>query len=375
MLSLQLIFEAPTLQEAPDIADERLAECLNMIAFVTGAGVRRHRIKQIVDCAPVSGMRECLVWADSAGHDNPQPFLDHNIMVSMERLLQSDLPPAVHRAMRWYRIGISESIPDDQFQYFWFALEILAEHQKSPEKMADKCPLCKSPLYCEKCEMHPTHRPYAKQAIQTLIQTVDKTCDDETIATLDRTRNALMHGGTLEETERDPSSNGQHIVDVLGKIVFRALMNQFPMETFKETITFGNPNTYIRWNRTGIAHISTIVPQGEDGELDLSFNGLTVTTTTDDPPQSGRPSIISMTSAQHNQLGRLSHEQGDHQDLCKRVCKRVKMHDAKRVTLILATDMAKIQSALKRGETGNWQDLFREILRANASGITSVDGN
>ncbi|MGA6826671.1 methylamine utilization protein MauJ [Nitrospira sp. NS4] len=374
LLSLELIFEAPSLKEAPDIADERLAECLNMIALVTGAGIRRHRIKQIVDCTPVSGMRECLVWVDSAGHEDPQPFLDQNIMGSMERLLQSDLPSAVRRAMRWYRIGLHESIADDQFQYFWFALEILAEHQKSTEKVADKCPQCKSPLYCENCKTHPTHRPYAKQAIRDLIQAADKTCKEETIEALDKTRNALMHGRTLAEIEADRFNTGQHIVDVLGEIVFKALVNQFPKETFKETITFGRPNTYVHWTRTGFVHISTIVPQGEDGELDLSFKGLTVTTVTDDPPQSGRPSIIPMTPAQHNQLELLSRKQGDHQELCKRVCKRVKVQDEKRVTLILATDMARIQGALKRAETGDWQDLFREILSANASGGMPKEG-
>lgn len=373
LLSLQLRFEAPSLNDARDIADDRLAECLNIIAFVTGAGVRLHRIKQIADCTPASGMRECLVWADSVGHENPQPFIDEKIIGTMERLLQVELPPAVQRAMRWYRIAVHEGIPDDQFQYFWFALEILAEHQKSTVKVTDKCPQCKTALYCESCETHPTHRPYVKQAIRSLIQAVDKTCSEEAIDALDKTRNALMHGRTLEEIEKDLPNIGQHIVDVLGKIVFIALLNQFPKETFGQEIPFGMPNTYIRWTRTGIAHISTIVPQSEDGWLDMSFKGLTVTTETDDPPQSGRPSIVRMTPAQHNQLQLLSREEGDHQELCKRVYRRVKVHGEKRVTLILATDMTMIQAALQRGETGQWQNLFREILSASSPGSVSAD--
>ena len=188
--------------------------------------------------------------------------------------------------------------------------------------MADKCPQCKSPLYCESCETHPTHRPYAKQAIRALIQAVAKTCNDETIK-----------------------------------------------EISKEEISFGSPSTYVHWTKSAIAHVSTIVPNGEDGELDLhSLNGLKVTMATDDPPQSGRSSIIVMTHAQHELLELLTRKQGDHQELCKRVYKRVKMHEEKRVTLVLSTDMARIQGALKCGETGDWQDLFREVLSANPSG-------
>lgn len=375
LLSLQIIFEAPSIKEAQDIAQDKLDECLNMLAFATGASVRRHRIKQIVDCAPTSGMRECLVWADSVGHEDPDPFLDENIIVSIERLLQFDPPPAVRRALRWYRIGIHASVPEDQFQYFWFALEILAEYHKTSEKVADRCPSCKSPLYCETCKTHPTHRPYAKQAIRALIQAVEKPCDEETLDALDKARNALMHGATLKEIENKLPKSGEDIVDVLGKILFKALLHQFPKELFKERIHFGSPTTYVHRIMTGIAHVSTVVPKGEDGELDLgSFTGLKVSMVIDGPPQSGRPIIIVMTPEQHKQLGLLTREKGDHQELCKRVYERVKMHDEKVVALVLSTDMARIRDVLKRGETGNWQDLFREIVSANPSGSDSTPG-
>lgn len=369
LLSLQIFFEAPSLKEAQDIAQDKLAECLNMLAFATGASVRRHRIKQIVDCASASGMTECLVWADSVGHEDPNPFLNEDIIVSIERLLQFDPPPAVRRALRWYRIGIHASVPEDQFQYFWFALEILAEYQKVPEKMTDRCPVCKSPLYCETCKTHPTHRPYAKQAIRALIQVVEKLCDEETLNALDKARNALMHGATLKEIEKKLPKSGEDIVDVLGRILFKALVYQFPRELFKKDMHIGTPTTYVHRTMTGYAHVKTVIPKGEDGELDLdSFTGLKVSMVTNGPPQSGRPSIIVMTPEQHKQLGLLTREKGEHYDLCKRVYERVEMHDEKVVALVLSTDMVQIRDALKRGETGNWQALFREIVSTNSSG-------
>lgn len=262
LLSLQIAFEAPSLREAPDIAQDMLVECLNTLVFATGAGVRRHRTKQIIDSTPALEMRECLIWADSLKYKDPQPFLDEGIAGSIEQLLRFDPPPAVRRALRWYRFGVYDSTPEDQFQYFWFALEILAEHQKTPEKVADKCPQCKSPLYCETCKAHPTHRPYPKQAIRNLIQAVDKTCNEETIEFLDKARNALMHGATLKEIDDELPGSGEHIVDVLGKILFKALVHQLPKELFKETLHFGMPTTYVRQAMTGIAHVSTVVPMG-----------------------------------------------------------------------------------------------------------------
>ena len=121
--------------------------------------------------------------------------------------------------------------------------------------------------------------------------------------------------------------------------------------------------------------MSTIVPRGQDGELDLDrFTGLKVSMETGRPPQSGRPSIIAMTPEQQHQLGSLAHQKGNHQELCKRVYERAKLHDEKVVTLVFSTDMARIRDALKRGETGKWQDLFREILNADPSGSGSTSG-
>lgn len=376
LLSVQIIFEAPSLKEAQDIAPDTLAEFLNMLAFATSAGVRRHRIKQIVDCTPASGMRECLVWADSVGHEDPNPFLDESIARSIERLLQFDPPPAVRRALRWYRIGLNASVPEDQFQYFWFALEILAEYQKAPERVTDKCAHCKSSLYCETCKTHPTHRPYAKQAIRALAQAVEAACEEETLEALDKSRNALMHGATLKEIENKLTKSNVHIVDVLGRILFKALVHQFPREIFKEDIHFGSPTTYLHRTMSHIAHVSTVVPSGDDGALDLDrFTGLKVSVVTDGPPQSGRPSIIEMTQEQYKQLGLLVREKGDHQELCKRVYERVKMADGKVVALVLSTDMERIREMIKRGETGKWQDLFREIMSANPSSGSSTPGS
>ncbi|WP_132613159.1 methylamine utilization protein MauJ [Rhizobium laguerreae] len=231
LLSLHLNFDAPGLKEANDVADDLLANCLNMLAFTTGSSFRKHRIRQIVDAEPKQGaMRDVLMWGEVVEYDDPQPFLRPEHTSSIERLLQFDVPPAIRRALRWYRLGIHADSPDDQFTYFWFALEIVAEFQKPTSKVHDKCPHCQSALYCEKCEKHPEHRPYAKQSIRALMMAADGECDEATAALLDQTRNSLMHGATLREIESTLPDPHESVVDILGRILLKALVRQFPKE-------------------------------------------------------------------------------------------------------------------------------------------------
>lgn len=364
LLSLHIYFEAPCLEDAEDTSEDLLADCLNMLAFATGGGFQRHRIRQLVDATPgVTGMRSVLMWGDSIEYEDPQPVLDPNTTQSLERLMEFDYPPAVRRALRWYRLAINEEHPDDQFMSFWFALEILAEHQKAPEKVPDRCPHCRSPLFCESCKTHPVHRPYAKQAIVALLKAVDPGCTDTTIALLDKSRNSLMHGTTLREVEAELPDPHEQIVDVLGQLVWRALVNQFPKEMFDGKMVMGFPTTFVHYAARGVAHLQTVVHETADGELDLSFRGMSMKMEPFGPPQSARPSVVRMTANQHERLVKLSYGEGEQKDLCKRVAARSKQQGAHVVAFVLSTDMATIKSSLEHNKTGPWLDLFREILQ------------
>lgn len=363
LLSLHLYFDAPDLDGANEIAEERLTDCLNMLAFTSGSTFSRHRIRQIVDCTPDSGMRDIRFWSDQIDHEDPQPFLDERTTKAILRLSEFDIPPAIRRAMRWYRLGISATVPADQFQYFWFALEIIAEFQKGTEKVPSNCPRCNSPLFCESCNTHPVHKRYLKQAIQSLLTTVDKECDDAMFKRLDKTRNGLMHGKTLKEVEGDQSEGQAHIVDVLGHLVWKALVHQFPPEWFDGSISMGMPSKYVHHKVHGIAHIQTVVPMDADGNLDLSFTGTKMTMITDGPPQSALPIRMVMSDDQYARLGKLRYEGGDHQEMCCRIFNRLEGKKDGRVgCIVLATDLARIKTAVDSGETGNWQNLFREII-------------
>ncbi len=363
LLSLQLCFEAPSLDDARDIAEEHLADCLNMLCLATGSSFKRYRIRQVVDASPgTTGMKTLLMWSDSIDHEDPQPFLSNETVASIERLSKFDVPPAIRRAMRWYRLGIGATAPDDQFTYFWFALEIIAVFQKDPNKVPDKCPHCESALYCESCKTHPTHKPYPKQAIHALLKSADKECDDATVKLLEKTRNSLMHGKTLREIEANLPEPRAEIVDILGRLLWKALILQFRHEMFDGTLILGAPSTYVHRTMHGIAHMQTVVPFDGDGDLDLSFKGTTIQFVVDGPPQSALPSVIRMSSVQYERLGKLASFAGDHQEMCKRIYGKVKRVDDGVQALVLATDMATIRNALDKEPKEEWQKLFSEII-------------
>jgi hypothetical protein len=69
--------------------------------------------------------------------------------------MASAIPPAVMLSMRWWARGVSASPTWYQFQFFWYALEILAEHVKPADAVADRCPACPGELYCRECDKVP----------------------------------------------------------------------------------------------------------------------------------------------------------------------------------------------------------------------------
>lgn len=370
LMSLHLYFDAPALDGALVIADDFLVDCLNMLAFTTGCAFRRHRIRQIVESTrpELSQMRSVLMWGDSIEYEDPQPFLCEDTARAIERLLEFDIPAVICRAMRWYRLGINATTPDDQFMNFWFALELVAGFQRSSEKVPDRCPRCQSPLYCASCKTNPVHRPYPKQAIHALLKSIDKGCDDATIERLEKTRNSLMHGVTLKEIEDSLPQPHEQIVDVLGRLLWMALILQFPHEMFNGTLGMGYPSTYIHRVVHGVVDVQTFVPVDADGDLDLNFKGMTAKLVPFGPPQSALPTVVRMTPEQYERLGRLSYMDGDHQEMCRRIYQRAETKDDRVHAMVLSTDMTLIKNSLKQGDKGALQDLFQEIFGETSRG-------
>ncbi|MEI4480941.1 MULTISPECIES: methylamine utilization protein MauJ [unclassified Phyllobacterium] len=373
LISIHIYFDVDDLATAKDVADDLLVSCLNMLAFTTGARYRKHRIRQIVDVSdPVPlAMRYVLMWSDTIKYEDPEPYLRTEIATSIERLLEFNIPPAIQRALRWYRLGIDASSPDDQFTYFWFALEIVAEFQKTNAKVPDACPHCRSALYCEQCGKHPEHKPYPKQAIRALMKAADSECDDLTVDLLDQTRNSLMHGSTLREIDASLPAPHESVVDILGRILWNALVKQFPDENIAAAPELCRPERFVNYKLDAIVHLQTIVPVDQEGNFVLEFAGFQAAQKPFGPPQSALPFGVRMTLEHYDQLLKLGYSKSDHQAMLQRIVqRRIQEQNGFIDVLVLATDMTLVQQALERKEEGAWQDVFRDIFKP-----TDLTGN
>ena len=116
-----------------------------------------------------------------------------------------------------------------------------------------------------------------------------------------------MHGSTLKEIEDSLPQPHEQIVDVLGRLLWRALIHQFPRKMFDGTLAMGYPSTYIHRKVSGIVHVQTIVPMGADGDLELSFKGMKMELVPFGPPQSALPTVICMSVEQHRRLRNFVH--------------------------------------------------------------------
>lgn len=171
-----------------------------------------------------------------------------------------------------------------------------------------------------------------------------------------------MHGSTLEEIEDSLPKPHEQIVDILGRLLWKALILQIPHEMFDGTLAMGYPSTYVHRTVSAVVNMQTVVPVGPDGDLDLSFMGAKIEMVSFGPPQSALPTVIGMNPEQHKRLGQLGFVKGDHQEMCKRIYERAETKNSRVHAHVLSTDMALINDAITRADTGVWQDLFREIM-------------
>ena len=79
----------------------------------------------------------------------------------------------------------------------------------------------------------------------------------------------------------------------------------------------------------------------------------------------GKSRQLVVTPEQYVKLREYTTGQGGSQNLCQKVCDRVRRKDGKLVALVYEVDMDRIQIELDRQGTGGWQNLFREIMAAN----------
>lgn len=225
LLSVQVISDAGSASDAAENSRTHLKVFLDTLAFVTNAKYSIRRLLQVADWSPGLKERDCVQYQRFPGHDLPIPGLNQSILDTVAALHVTPLDPRLRRALKWFALGVSDVYLDDQFQHFWFVLEIAAEVTKNSERVPDRCQRCKAPLLCPTCNETPTHRPFPKQAIRQLIERTVPNDADKTFEIFLNVRNALLHGEEVTDIEAAIEYSMDKVVNIAGHVAWKGLLN------------------------------------------------------------------------------------------------------------------------------------------------------
>jgi len=266
-LSMQFVFDAPSLQTAKDVGEPLAKEFLDHLAFVSNLKVRLRRLRQIFNWELTeTGMREGYYYSDSYAHDDaPYEALEQPLLDTIAQMHKQALNPRLKRALKWFSNGVAAQFRDDQFAYFWFVIELVAQLIKEPSPVPDKCPVCRGALYCEACETTPLHRPYPKQAIEQLFAKYVTDQPALFYKQANEARNMLMHGEEVAAVESSLTIDFSDLVDALGQLAWFAIINQFSSVLAGAERRFLRTSNYVHLNMSGVAHMHVgFVPNFEN---------------------------------------------------------------------------------------------------------------
>lgn len=247
VLAAQMVFDADSLEDVRTPALEKLGEILNFLTYATNRKFALRTLKRVIDWTPGVVDRSAAIFVETPEFDEAEPALGIDFIDTAQRLLAMQGGDAQRAAMRWYRRGIQTDQLEDQFSYFWFALEIASEALKGTEKVPSKCPRCQGALFCEACNDHPTHRRYAGEAIQQMVERVLPEDAKQTFDALQLVRHTLMHGGRIASVLNRLPFDEQTAVNILAVVTWRALSQMFQGQDSRpeQPLTFGEPQNVV----------------------------------------------------------------------------------------------------------------------------------
>lgn len=287
-LACRLVVEAPEFEAARSIANEAVARLVNCLAYATNRKFMARELLRLIQWDTGLALRKAVIFHTGPADDRCQPALDTQFVGTAERLLAMQKDPHQATAMRWYRLGIQSISLEEQFAYFWFALEIAAQVLKRPERINSKCPRCREKLYCEKCGDYPTHRPYPMEAIRQLVERVHPDGGQEAFEVLQKIRHTVMHGDRIDSIAGDLPCTSEQAINTLVAVTWHALQLMFsaPDPAPQEPMTYGDPETFVRKSLVAGVDIETSLLRDHDNPQIENFPKIdfTVTLSPSRPP-------------------------------------------------------------------------------------------
>ncbi|MYM66244.1 hypothetical protein GTP45_05265 [Pseudoduganella sp. FT55W] len=268
LVSIKIVFEVDQIEDAADISRAILADIINSLAFVTNGRFSPYRLTKIIDWTPGLTSRTLLFFTEPAADAPAIAAIGDEILTFTQELIQLDLSNPLKSAMRWFRLGVAAEVLEEQFQYFWFALEILAQIDKPNDKVPDRCAKCRGALFCSACNEHPKHRAFSTQLIEKLVSDISGDTQGETYGIFVRVRNTLMHGNQLHEIESELPCEAYEVVDKLAGIVWKVICFNVNKKWPVSGRPFLLPSTYVKHLVMAATNMTITLPEGPNG-LDI----------------------------------------------------------------------------------------------------------
>lgn len=289
-LRLWIEFDAETLAGSKDVSDKCLSDIMNVLSLTTSASIGMMRINRIIDWTPDLAEREALFFVHNKATDAPFDILNNVIADSIGNLLHHCGDGYIKRAMRWFRSALDQEINDDVFHCFWRAIEVLVPLFKDNKQTSDTCAKCHSPLYCEKCQAYPTHKPYPKQIIKNMISHEMKD-DGATFERLNEVRNGLAHGESLHAIVPDDGEKAE-LINIAGQLALFIICRAMAKTSDSINFTGGMASTYVKGSMGVCVHIRTVFPVDADG-LPVA-NGIKLSLIRSSAPTDEHPTLIEL---------------------------------------------------------------------------------
>lgn len=229
-LIVAVIGEADSIDSAQEHLRSCLAVQLDMFTFATHSRCKIEEPIRIVEWEAGKEERHFKSFHTSDARFPPEPNLVQEFLTTSNILDNAGPPAFVRTALKYFRFGVLDTQPEDQFMRFWLALEIIAENIKENEKVPIICPECKTPITCNTCGTEPMRMPMAKQAIEQLAERIIGENWREVSAPLFIVRNGLIHGSSEESIEKKSKQPISVSVNDLARLVWNAIRINIKLE-------------------------------------------------------------------------------------------------------------------------------------------------
>ncbi len=205
-----------------------LANYLDLLSFSTQSRFKIEKPLRLLDWEPGSKDRRMKVFEAFEDSYPPRRILTDDFLQTARAVEKAGIPDFAGVALKYFRYGLLDEAPEDQFMHFWLALEITAENIKPTDELHVTCTDCGSPMKCSNCGAEPHRRPMGKDAINEIVRLVAKDRATDVSKRLWIARNGIMHGGSVASIESKCSVQFEEIVNESAFVAWNAIAVSIP---------------------------------------------------------------------------------------------------------------------------------------------------